>query len=85
MKSEHRARVAVGLDRQGLDQAAVAFLELDALRLRNPMDEMAAVAREEMQLQAGLVVADSAQRLIVDLMLRAEVVSKELEVAVDPP
>ncbi|HEX9491899.1 MAG TPA: hypothetical protein VGA33_01435 [Thermoanaerobaculia bacterium] len=43
------------------------------------MDEMAAVAREEMQLQAGLVVADPAQRVFVDLMLRAEVVSKELE------
>src|SRR5260370_4605228 len=64
MEANDRARVAVRFDRQRLHQAVVALFELNALRTLDPVREMAAIARQEIELEAAPGIADAAQRLL---------------------
>ncbi|PYQ51362.1 MAG: hypothetical protein DMF59_08075 [Acidobacteria bacterium] len=79
MEVQYRPGIAVGLDRDSLDETVIAFLELNAFGLRNAMNEVRPVARGQVQLQPAFVVADTSQRLFVDLMLSAEVFVEKLE------
>src|SRR6267143_703826 len=79
MKAHDRARIAVRFDLERLDQPVVPLFELNAFRALDAMDEMAAIARDEMQLESAFVVADAAQLLLLDLTLIAAVLGYEFE------
>src|SRR6266851_3811905 len=79
MKADDRTWIAIRFDRERCDESVIALFELNALGILDAVHEMAAVARDEMQLEAALVIADAAQRLLLNLKLIAQVLGYEFE------
>src|SRR5258708_17437104 len=79
MQPEYVARIAIGFELNGHYLPVVVLIDLNALRMRDAVEQVLTILRLEIHLDSARIDADATKRRVFDFELRAEIRVQDLE------